>query len=275
MCMDSMMAVQDSIVYNTVINSAISRHRDLMTEKVHAENKKYSEFRNRVVIYSIIAAIFVILLILLIRKSRKAAIDNKISEILKLSKEIEAQKTVNASLSSNLTDANETVSRLQQTVDHQGRDIADLNRNLAQTRLISSGLSQDLEAMFRESLMTINNICDQYILTDDSEANQSCLIKAIEKEIAKLKAKRRMTKMEHDINRYMNNIMGRLRQECPFLKEEEFTFICLILAGLYPRAVCLLTGLKLKSFYSKKSRLVKRIENAGCDVASEIAARLS
>ena len=272
---DSSMALQDSIVSTIILNSTISRHRDFSTEQAHAEHKKYSEFRARVIIYSITAAIFVALLILLIHKSRRAAIDSKISEILKLSKEIEAQKNLNASLSSNLTDANETVSRLQQRVDHQGRDIADLNRNLTQNRLISTGLSHDLEAMFRESLMTINNICDQYIQTDDSKANQSCLIRAIEKEIAKLKDKGRMIKMEHDINRYMNDIMTRLRNECSFLKEEEFTFICFVLAGLSPRAVCLITGLKLKSFYSKKSRLVKRIENAGCDVASEIAARLS
>ena len=211
----------------------------------------------------------------MIYKSRKAATDRKIAEILKLSKEIEAQENINATLSSILTDANETVSRLQKTVDNQGAYIANLNSDLSRNQHISTELSQKTEALFHDSWTTINNICDQYIQTDDSKINQSFLIKATENEIAKLKDKGRMTKMEHDINRYMNNIMARLRNECPFLKEEEFTFISLILAGLSPRAVCLLTGLKLKSFYSKKSRLVKRIENAGCDVASEIVERLS
>ncbi len=63
----------------------------------------------------------------------------------------------------------------------------------------------------------------------------------------------------------MNNIIKKLREQCSFLKEEDIVFITLIYAGLSPRAVCFFTDIKLKNFYTKKRRLVERIDNSRCE----------
>ncbi len=38
--------------------------------------------------------------------------------------------------------------------------------------------------------------------------------------------------------------------------------IVLIYAGFSPRAVCMFTGIKLKSFYTKRTRLITRISSS-------------
>ena len=58
----------------------------------------------------------------------------------------------------------------------------------------------------------------------------------------------------------MDGIVSSLRNQCPFLKQEDVNFLALLYAGFSVRAVCMFTGIKYHHFYVKKSRLIKRIE---------------
>ena len=60
----------------------------------------------------------------------------------------------------------------------------------------------------------------------------------------------------------MDGLITRLREECPFLKEDDVNFLGLIFAGFSVRAVCMFTGMEYQHFYVKKSRLMKRIQNS-------------
>lgn len=77
------------------------------------------------------------------------------------------------------------------------------------------------------------------------------------------------------VNRYMDNIVGRLSQQCPFLKPDDLTFMALLYARFSPRAVCLFTGIKLKYFYTKRSRLFSRITEALGDGARKFLSPLA
>ena len=50
-----------------------------------------------------------------------------------------------------------------------------------------------------------------------------------------------------------------MRTQCTFLKESDITFLSLIIAGLAPRIICMMTDIKLKSYYTKKKRISDRI----------------
>ena len=60
----------------------------------------------------------------------------------------------------------------------------------------------------------------------------------------------------------MNNIAVVLREQCSFLKEEDFIFIILVYAGFAPRTICMFTNIKFKHFYNKRSRLIERIKKS-------------
>lgn len=74
-----------------------------------------------------------------------------------------------------------------------------------------------------------------------------------------LRNPRNLKSLQESVNRNIGGILDRLKAQCPFLKDSDLIFLSLIFAGLAPRAICMMTGIKLKSFYNKKKRLSDRI----------------
>ncbi len=69
-----------------------------------------------------------------------------------------------------------------------------------------------------------------------------------------------MEEIENAVNLYMDNIVSRLKEQCPFLKRDEISFMALNYAGLSARAVCIFTGIGLKYFYVKRKRILDKIK---------------
>lgn len=88
------------------------------------------------------------------------------------------------------------------------------------------------------------------------------MVKNIERELEKMRSPKNIMMIVDSVNRYMDGIIDRLRAECHFLKNDDITFLALLYAGFSPRAVCLFTGIKLKYYYNKRSRIIGRIRNA-------------
>lgn len=116
-----------------------------------------------------------------------------------------------------------------------------------------------IKELFKQKWETLNFLCDQYFDLGDSESTRFMILKNIENELVKLKSHKTLVEVENAVNEYMENIVERLRSQCAFLKEEDVLFLTLIYAGYSVRAVCLMTNIKYRNFYLKKSRLSRRI----------------
>ena len=81
----------------------------------------------------------------------------------------------------------------------------------------------------------------------------------IKQEVKRLQSPAYIKSIEKAINLYLNNLMQLTREECTFLKEEDFTLLTLLYAGLKTNAVCLLMGINDVNYYKRKSRIKKRI----------------
>lgn len=119
--------------------------------------------------------------------------------------------------------------------------------------------TQAIENLFKEKWGTLNMLCNEYFELGDSENTRDTLLARIENELVKLRQKKNLKDIEAAVDANMGGIMSLLRQECPFIKEDDFEFLSLVFAGLSVRAVCLFTGIKYNHFYLKKFRLSKRI----------------
>lgn len=67
------------------------------------------------------------------------------------------------------------------------------------------------------------------------------------------------------VNLYMNGILVDLENQCSFLKQDDISFIALLYAGFSPKTICLITGIKSKYFYNKRSRLIERIRKSNAE----------
>ncbi len=129
--------------------------------------------------------------------------------------------------------------------------------------------------LFRDQWATLNMLCNSFFNLSSDGIKKETLLKSIEDEINKLKKPKNISQIEESVNRYHDNIIETLRQECGFLNKSDVVFITLIIAGFSPRAVCLFTDIKYKQYYQKKSRLCQRILKANPPHCSEFLQYLS
>ena len=123
--------------------------------------------------------------------------------------------------------------------------------------------NQDLKMQAEKSMRgrwdLVNMLCNEYFEKGDNEKLKAGIISKVDKEMERICSRKHMEEIETLVNNSMNGIVTKLRTQCPELKQEDVLFATLVYAGLAPRAVCLCTGIKLKYYYTKRMRLVERI----------------
>ena len=148
-------------------------------------------------------------------------------------------------------------------IEAQMESLANLSNEIARGHASSSVLTTRIENLFHERWQTINFLCNEFFEKGDSEKTRAFIIKEVEKEIERLKTPLKLRQIEASVDECMDSIASRLRSQCAtLLKEDDIRFIVLIYAGFSPRAVCMFTGIKLKSFYTKRTRLITRISSS-------------
>lgn len=137
---------------------------------------------------------------------------------------------------------------------------AEQYHKLSDERQNNTTLRSHIDTLFADRYKTLSLLCDEYFEKAGSEHLRLSLYKRVEDEINRLRTPQTLRLIEDAVNRYRDGIIDRLRTQLPQLKPADITFITLIYAGFSPRAVCLLAGLSLKNYYTKRSRLRDRID---------------
>ena len=126
--------------------------------------------------------------------------------------------------------------------------------------------NQDLKLLAERSMRdrweTVNMLCNEYFEKGDNERLKATIINKVDREMERICSRKHMEEIEQLVNGSLNGIVDKLRAQCPELKQEDVLFATLVYAGLAPRAVCLCTGIKLKYYYTKRMRLVERINKS-------------
>jgi len=245
---DSLLSVQSNIAEEMLRESVASVQRDFYSSKAIFQERK-SELILYVFIAVITISIIITVLIVIIYRlkiqAKKAELESNISSLLYFKDQANRIGSENEQLSNELNKKSMALESLRQTLDNKSQ--------------IEAYNTLVIEHLFKEKWNTLNKLCNDYFELGGSENTRTIILSNIEKELKKLRTKKNLKEIEIAVNKYMGNIMSLLREECSFLKEDDFTFLALVFAGLSVRAVCLFTDMKYKLFYLKKSRLSKRI----------------
>ncbi|MDE5686612.1 MAG: hypothetical protein K2I26_08655, partial [Paramuribaculum sp.] len=198
----------------------------------------------------------------IIYKIKTAEINRKIADIFILTSQIEEQRTINDTLVETILTKEADVEGLNVIVENQKKNIETLDERIQFDTKSQIELRRQTEVLFRQGWSTINLLCDRFVEYSDLKNREVAFVRDVEKELEKLRSPRNLKSIESSVNRYMDDIIIKLRSECAFLKEDDVKFITLVYAGLSPRTVSLMMDMKLKTYYTKRSRLIKRIQNA-------------
>ena len=120
-------------------------------------------------------------------------------------------------------------------------------------------LEAQVNTLYSSRLDTLNMLCNEYFEKSDSEKVKLSLYNEVEKQILALRDTKRIAELEAIVNKYMNNILVKVREQLPELTGKDLIFLTYLYAGFSPRAVCIFTDIKIKNFYNRRSRLKDRI----------------
>ncbi len=146
-------------------------------------------------------------------------------------------------------------------IDRNIARIIAISNDLTRLKEDNSQLQLCIKQHLKERFATINTLCRDYFIGDNSEVQKAVIYQAVEKEIAKFKDYENIRRVEKIINESNNNVIISIRTRYPELSEETITLCVLLCAGITPKAINVFTGMKLKTIYTKRARLKQRFES--------------
>lgn len=252
--------LQNEIVKETIRQSAIGAQRDYYNSQSTAAAKRESQMWTYIIFGCIIVFMAISILTIFFRMSIKLkdnTIELKINEVALLSAQIDRRENECHKLKEKLANLNEN-----------SRDHVKMSTREAELR-------QLVDRLLAGRFSSINKILDEYYENIDSSSAKTKVYNRVQKEMDDLSSTKSMNEIEKLVNDALDSIMTRFRNEFPDATKEDITIFLLNAAGLSQKAISLLTGIKLKSLYTKRARLKERILKSDVSGCHEYIARLS
>ncbi|MDE6560653.1 MAG: tetratricopeptide repeat protein [Muribaculaceae bacterium] len=250
---DSMLHYQNALAENVLQESVAGAQSEFYSDLAFRNDQKSILFKWLLwgaIVVSLFVITFLIIIFHLRNKAQKAKLQANLESLLSLkarSAQIAKEKDIlEKSLNEKNNQRDFVVSQLQAVMEEKN-----------QQEIIHAMV---VEKLFKEKWTTLDTLCDQYFGLNNSELTAKALVLNIEKELKKIISKKGLAEIVEAVDIYMGEIVTKLRNQCPSLKDEDINFLALLFAGFSVRAVCMFTGIKYPHFYVKKSRLIKRIE---------------
>lgn len=260
---DSMMSWQNNRVNEILKQSVISSQRNYYKLEAKKERKHKDALIRLLLISGCITFLIIIIGIMHFRHKiqvKALELDEKIKDIVILSEEINDRTQKVNQLNSEIIRKENDIERL--------RDIVKNTETSRPSNLLEKNneLKVHIESLFKDQWQLLNRLCSQYVKEEfNDEIKKEALLKEINREIIDLKNPDRLLEIRRCVNLYMNGILVDLENQCGFLKQDDISFIALLYAGFSPKTICLITGIKYKYFYNKRSRLIERIRKSNAE----------
>lgn len=139
------------------------------------------------------------------------------------------------------------------------KEIEELSMLISERTDRNKELEAKVDALYGSRLDTLNMLCNEYFEKSDSEKVKLTLYNEVEKHILSLRDSRNISELEDIVNRYLDDILIKVKEQLPELSRNDVVFLTYLYAGFSPRAVCIFTDIKIKNFYNRRSRLKDRI----------------
>ena len=241
---DSIFEVNNKDVRKSFSQAIVAAQRDYLDDDLSLVNLRAKHQRTFIIASLIISAIIILFIILIYRyrlKVKRVELEKIIERIMSVSNELNSE---NIRLASAVKEHKERLSDIEGQLEKQ-------NKN-----------SINVETLFREKWGMLNLMCNEYFEKGNSPRTRASIVLRIEEELKKFQSRKSMAALENAVNKYMNGVASRLREQCDFLNESAILFVILCMAGLSQRAVCLLLDLSYNYYYTKKQRIATRIEQS-------------
>lgn len=165
----------------------------------------------------------------------------------------------------------ETIDLREQSIAELNRELKDkdselvrLNRSLGENRAAISAMSEQVNRLYSTQYNLINDIYDEYFTEGKPDDNVKLHVyNRINDILLQMRDRKKTIELQASLDRYCGNVISHLREDFPELKHDDFTFLSFLIAGLAPKAVCMICNITTGNFYMKRRRLRQKIEQSG------------
>lgn len=259
---DSLLYYLNSLVENIITESIAGAQRDF-----YSSLASHNQEKNKLYLILLILSIIIFVTIgfslwryfRLKNLARKADLEASIESFLATKAYAEKLNAEKKLMKEEIQAKEKNVERLEKQILNKQLAIEALEKDINATKSDNNEKSQIFEALFREKWTTLNMLCEEYFEKGDSQKMRHIILNNIEKELQKISSKEGISQIEEAVNKYLDGIIERLREECPFLSEKDISMITLIVSGFSVKSICFLTKIKSGYYYVKKGRIIKKI----------------
>lgn len=228
--------LNDSISNERFKETVMSAQRDFLVQKL--EIQKIEEDRNRITWTGCVILILLIMAFVIYYYRRQSEVHSLEMEKLMLQ----------------ITDMEQSVSGKESAID-------ELKRQVQSVMSDSEKMKTQVSELYAQKYQQLNNLCVSYFSGQSSIFTRNAIYKEVQSIIESFgKDHEDLKELEYIVNSTKEDILVKLREELPALKESEYFFFCYTFAGFSSRAISLLLHENIDTIYQHRSRWKKKIE---------------
>ena len=257
-------ALNDYRTYFQIRNKLLNQ---LINDNISVEEKEFIEIKARKVIEHnrrntiiVVAAssILVLLLILLVLYMRAR---NRIKHLI---------------VERRLSEAMAALDELNRDKSRISADLNSANERLKGQSAAGRAIAETADSLFKSQFCQVNELYEKYIECKGNKKinTANAITSKIDSQLSQIASPESIRTMQDVINRCHDNLLIRLSEQIR-VSSDDLTFITLIMAGLSPKTICLILDIKRPTFYSRRKRLVERIESSDTSDTKEFIAIFS
>ena len=162
----------------------------------------------------------------------------------------------------------------------KNRDIQHYMDSLNELQLTSGRGSEHLieavSQLYKDRLSDLNDLCETYYDHSDTSRQTTKVFEQVRRTIESIKSdESRLKELESLVDRCRNNMMTRLREQCPKLNEKELRVALYSYAGFSTRAICIFVESNPTALSKVKYRIKTKIKESGCADAEILIAAIN
>lgn len=172
------------------------------------------------------------------------------------------------------------VTYLTNRIKAKNRDIQYYMDSLHELQLTSGRgsehLSEAVAQLYKDRLNDLNNLCDTYYDHSDTSRHTTKVFEQVRRTIESIKSdESRLEELENLVNKCRNNMMSRLREQCPKLNDKELRVALYSYAGFSARAICVFVESNPTALSKVKYRIKTKIKESGAADADILIAAIN
>lgn len=123
-----------------------------------------------------------------------------------------------------------------------------------------SRLESKLRGLLENRFTLIDSLCQTYYETQGTKAERKAIVDKVKYEIESVRMDS-FDKMEQEVNDCMDNLMVKVKEIYPDIKNGDYQLLVYLASGLSSRTISLLTCEPIDVIYKRKSRLKARLKD--------------